>query len=36
VGQPGEILVYAGVAPTPVSDEKRERLRLRVEFLRRL
>jgi HK97 family phage prohead protease len=31
-----EILVYAGIAPTPVSDEERERLRLRVEFLRRL
>ena len=31
-----EILVYAGVAPTPVSDGERERLRLRVELLRRL
>jgi phage head maturation protease len=32
----GEILVYAGVPPAPVSDEERERLRLRVELLRRL
>jgi HK97 family phage prohead protease len=31
-----EVLVYAGVIPTPVSDEERERLRLRLELLQRL
>jgi hypothetical protein len=31
-----EIGTYTGITPTPVSDEERERLRLRVEFLRRL
>ena len=31
-----EILIYAGVAPAPVTDEERERLRLRLELLQRL
>jgi len=32
----GEVLVYAGVPPAPVSDAEISRLRLRVELLRRL
>ena len=31
-----EILVYAGVTPTPVSGEERRRLELRLDLLRRL
>jgi len=31
-----EVLIYAGVPPTPVSDAEIARLRLRVELLRRL
>ena len=31
-----EVLIYAGVPPTPVSDAESSRLRLRVELLRRL
>jgi len=31
-----EILVYAGIVPTPVSSEERRRLELRLELLRRL
>ena len=31
-----EVLIYAGVPPTPVSDAEISRLRLRVELLRRL
>jgi len=38
VGLPShtEVLVYEGIGPHLVSDEERERLRLRVELLRRL
>jgi len=32
----GEVLIYAGVPPAPVSDAEISRLRLRVELLRRL